>query len=216
MSQTDQDEASLIDDAEGTGECSATTRRSYTCPTCREVWPTDYCPFCKATIHESGANLMPESRGQGHADERTVAVSAEAAVGEQDVGRPAERRMMPFSKVLFSFEGRISRSEYWLKGFIGCWLLFGVPSDFLYFFVREESLRLLGLTIGIVGVWPGLAVLVKRWHDRDRSAWLLLLLFLPILNWIVLVWVLVELWFLKGTDGMNRFGEDPLQRRGPV
>jgi len=33
-------------------------------------------------------------------------------------------------------------------------------------------------------------------------------------NWVTGIWIMVEVWFLKGTDGTNRFGPDPRQRRG--
>ncbi len=54
-----------------------------------------------------------------------------------------------------------------------------------------------------------LAVSVKRCHDRDRSGWFLLIYFIPIIGEL---WVSIELGFLRGTAGANRFGPDPLQR----
>ena len=48
----------------------------------------------------------------------------------------------------------------------------------------------------------------KRYHDRDRSGWWLLLILIPLLGPL---WLIVVLGFLKGTEGENRFGPDPLQ-----
>ena len=48
---------------------------------------------------------------------------------------------------------------------------------------------------------------VKRWHDRDKSGWFVLVNFIPFIGTI---WALVELGFLRGTMGPNRFGPDPL------
>lgn len=54
---------------------------------------------------------------------------------------------------------------------------------------------------------PNLALWFRRLHDRNKSAWWILLVFLPIIGWIVLfVWT----YCLRGTVGDNRFGPDPL------
>lgn len=54
---------------------------------------------------------------------------------------------------------------------------------------------------------PNLALGFRRLHDRNKSAWWMLLVFLPIIGWIVLfVWM----YCLRGTPGDNRFGSDPL------
>ena len=58
---------------------------------------------------------------------------------------------------------------------------------------------------GLVSFIPGLAVAIRRLHDQDRSGWLLLLVFIPILGWFALL----VLMLLDGTRGRNRFGPDP-------
>jgi uncharacterized membrane protein YhaH (DUF805 family) len=116
---------------------------------------------------------------------------------------------MPISQILFSFSGRISRSEYW-QGF-AILLPFSILLHVLSYSADSDSARVLIGIIALFGLWPGLALLVKRWHDRDHSAWWLLLLLIPYLNFVALLWMLVEVWFLQGTDGANRFGQDPLR-----
>jgi len=94
--------------------------------------------------------------------------------------------------------------------------------------------------VGLANLWINLALSVKRLHDRDRTgAWVflqLLLVFLAVIlivaaiavpkenggPWLILawltgivafavsVWLFVELGFLRGTRGPNRFGPDPL------
>ena len=54
---------------------------------------------------------------------------------------------------------------------------------------------------------PSIAVAVRRLHDSDRSAWWLLLAFLPVVGWI---WLFV-LMVMGGTRGPNRFGPDPVE-----
>ncbi len=54
------------------------------------------------------------------------------------------------------------------------------------------------------------AVLAKRWHDRNKSAWWAFIHLVPVIG---VLWTFVELGFFKGTTGKNRFGLDPLQLR---
>lgn len=54
------------------------------------------------------------------------------------------------------------------------------------------------------------AVLAKRWHDRNKSAWWAFIHLVPVIG---VLWTFVELGFFKGTTGKNRFGLDPLQIR---
>ena len=60
----------------------------------------------------------------------------------------------------------------------------------------------------LVLAWIELAVSAKRWHDRNKSAVWILFSFIPIIGQI---WALVELGFIKGTKGHNRFGPDPIK-----
>ena len=54
------------------------------------------------------------------------------------------------------------------------------------------------------------AVLAKRWHDRNKSAWWAFIHLVPVIG---VLWTFVELGFFRGTTGKNRFGLDPLQLR---
>ena len=68
------------------------------------------------------------------------------------------------------------------------------------------STWLLSLVVGLVLLWPGLAVGVKRCHDRGKSGWWLLLLFIPLIGFI---WWLIDLGMLEGTPGPNAYGPSP-------
>jgi uncharacterized membrane protein YhaH (DUF805 family) len=59
----------------------------------------------------------------------------------------------------------------------------------------------------LITLWPSLALYAKRWHDRGKSGWWSLIMLIPIIGGI---WMLIELGFLRGTDGPNRFGNDRL------
>ena len=55
--------------------------------------------------------------------------------------------------------------------------------------------------------WAGIAVQVKRLHDRDKSGWWVMLDFLI----LPAFWNFFALGIRKGTYGRNRFGPDPLE-----
>jgi len=114
---------------------------------------------------------------------------------------------MTVTRALFSFEGRLCRSDYWLKGFLPL-LPIGIFNNVLAYGVAEDWARALSMLIALLSLWPGLALIVKRLHDRDKSGWFALIMLIPIVGSIILV---VGVWFMKGTDGPNRFGPDPLQ-----
>jgi len=109
---------------------------------------------------------------------------------------------------LFSFEGRITRSDFWLKFVVPYWV--GL-------IVLSLLATLLGETIGgiifllmnliaLVAIWPSLAVGAKRLHDRNKSGWWQLLLLIPVLG---AIWFLIDAGCLPGTEGENQFGPDP-------
>jgi len=94
--------------------------------------------------------------------------------------------------------------------------------------------------VAIVNIWVNFALCAKRLHDRDRTGWWLLLqalvLFVALAlvvvafvapeeqrpTWFVVasvagvmalgvsLWLFVEIGFLRGSQGPNRFGPDPL------
>lgn len=105
------------------------------------------------------------------------------------------------------FSGRAARSEYWF------WVLFTIIVDVVAKFVDlaiGTDMNRVGLVGGIAALallLPGIAVSVRRLHDRDKSGWWLLLGFIPLVGAIILL-----IWFVtRGNTGPNRFGADPLQ-----
>ena len=106
--------------------------------------------------------------------------------------------------LLFSFDGRIGRRSWWLWGAA---VMIGMA---MYLTV---VLRLAGLSgetadllVNALLLWPALAISVKRWHDRDKPAWWVLIAFVPVIGWL---WVLIENGLLRGSAGANRFGKEP-------
>jgi len=98
-----------------------------------------------------------------------------------------------YSDILFSFEGRINRAKYWGYAVV-VWIGMGIILWTSYFIAV------------LLVIWPSIALGVKRCHDRNRSGWFMILSLIPILNF----WYLIEIGFLRGTEGPNDYGEDPL------
>jgi len=81
-----------------------------------------------------------------------------------------------------------------------------VPA-FFYFGVGTEAADAYVDAASLVLLWPVLAVQAKRWHDRDKSAWWVLINLIPVIGFL---WSIIENGFLQGTPGPNRFGVQPL------
>lgn len=77
--------------------------------------------------------------------------------------------------------------------------------------ILEMAVSALGLAVVVLMMWMSFAINIKRLHDRDRKGWWLLVILIPIIGAIGLF---VYLGFLKGTEGANRFGPDPLAAEG--
>ena len=109
---------------------------------------------------------------------------------------------LSMKQIFFSFEGRIPRKVFWLYlilPMIAMGVIYGVAAA-----ISETLGYIVGVPMYIVFIWASLAIQVKRWHDRNKSGWWILLGFVPIGN----IWALIETGFLRGTEGANDFGGD--------
>lgn len=115
----------------------------------------------------------------------------------------------PFSLVwlLFSFYGRIPRRVFWAASIIIALVFYTIVFACVFAFGEESpvvpAVMLLAYTAVI---WTSLAVQVKRWHDRDKSAWFLLVGLIPFIGPL---WQFIECGCLRGTQGPNQYGPDP-------
>mgnify|MGYP000202236192 FL=1 len=117
---------------------------------------------------------------------------------------------MDIKWLLFSFDGRLNRLPYWgvvlLMLLLGAGFNFSV-GDFGPGRPMTTGPAILESLVFLLFLWVGLAVQIKRWHDRDKSGWWALLNLIPVIGTL---WILIECGFLRGTYGGNRFGPDPL------
>ncbi len=124
-----------------------------------------------------------------------------------DPHRPAEP--MEPAQIFLSPRGRIARRTWWLYG-VAAMLGIGL--------LLNALLRIAGMApdpaagvVTLVLLWPSLAISIKRWHDRDKSAWWVLVGLIPLIGGL---WLLIENGLMRGTAGPNRYGDDP--RAGPA
>ena len=134
---------------------------------------------------------------------------------------------MSIGTLLFSFRGRINRMPYWLAS-LAVLIVMAVPFALVAASGLWQSAMLLLLLL-IPLIWTGVALAVKRLHDRNKSAWWLVIFYvlpgilegigefagdaavvLLIASSALSIWALVELGFLRGTAGPNDYGPDPL------
>ena len=119
---------------------------------------------------------------------------------------------MSMSETLFSFKGRIGRPTFWLYGIVGLSIADFIVELLLGGLMHSQISvisafgSILNLVFALVLLWAELAISVKRWHDRGKSGWWILIGLIPIIGWL---WVIVETCFLPGTDGPNEYGQQP-------
>jgi uncharacterized membrane protein YhaH (DUF805 family) len=113
-----------------------------------------------------------------------------------------------------TFDGRASRSEYWLYELflMMVWAVLIAVSSVVFSSFPDKA------TAVAIGYWlihgafllSSWANAVRRLHDRNRSAWNLLWIFFPLAGGLILlIW-----WCQRGVVGPNRYGPDPVEARG--
>ena len=116
-----------------------------------------------------------------------------------------ETTTLSIKEILFSFKGRIPRKTYWYS------VLGMILASFVLMFLvalltggNESAISVIMLILYIPLIWISLAIQVKRWHDRNKSGWWVLIGFVPLIGPI---WALIENGFLAGDEAENRFGQ---------
>lgn len=136
---------------------------------------------------------------------------------------------MDLIPILFSINGRLDRGRFWRAVLVSicAWILvFLVVAAIAFIFGAQRAV----LNAGILPLLVSIPIGIRRLHDRDKSGrWLAVFYGLPLLfgyiadttdigvefllslaSTAIAVWAFIELGCLRGTDGSNRFGPDPL------
>jgi uncharacterized membrane protein YhaH (DUF805 family) len=132
---------------------------------------------------------------------------------------------MSIGALLWSWEGRIGRGRFWLGVLLVILMsiafgvvaaLLGIPIDTGTRPAAEEigfagALYLLAAFLAVA--YAQLAVYAKRFHDRGKSAWWVLIAFVPLIGFF---WILIELGMLPGEPGPNAYGPPELGAAVPA
>jgi uncharacterized membrane protein YhaH (DUF805 family) len=125
------------------------------------------------------------------------------------------------------FSGRSSRMEYWMFALLqfiivvalalvfvligGSSGAFDAGGDSVAMF--SGSFLILALVYLAVFLVPSIAVAVRRWHDMDKTGWMVLLFavlgMIPVIGFLASIANIVFM-CLPGTSGPNQYGDDPL------
>ncbi len=115
-------------------------------------------------------------------------------------------------EIFFSIDGRIPRGLWWAT-----LLIYAIPMGFLFTLVQKSNPQLAPVAQFLIGI-PFIMINGKRFHDRNKSAWWVLIGAVPIVG---ALWVFIECGCLAGTPVQNRFGfpnvfgsESKLMKRG--
>ncbi|MBE8163063.1 MAG: DUF805 domain-containing protein [Bdellovibrionaceae bacterium] len=109
--------------------------------------------------------------------------------------------LLPDWNFLLSYEGRITRRDYWLKG----QLFFFIVS----FLLQVSSLYSLSMIFFILSLYSMVVINIKRAHDINKSGYFILLSLIPLLN----IWVFIVLGFENSDPENNQYGPSPLPKR---
>ncbi len=118
------------------------------------------------------------------------------------------------------FGGRARRAEYWWFSLLV--VLISIVAAFFDTMVTaplgapepsdanpfgNAGLGVVSVLVSLAFLLPGLGASVRRLHDVDKSGWWVLIAFIPLIGGLILLF-----WFCtRGTQGPNKYGDDPLQ-----
>jgi uncharacterized membrane protein YhaH (DUF805 family) len=146
--------------------------------------------------------------------------------------------MEDFFEFMFGASGRINRAKYWRSFLI--YLFAGLLAAVILFTAAGAAPLFIIMVVIVLIPWLlwGVSFTTERLHDRDRSAWWLVAFYLvpgvlgqlakaawlagtagtalyyvlALAGFALTIWGFVEIGFLRGTAGSNRYGPDPLLR----
>jgi uncharacterized membrane protein YhaH (DUF805 family) len=102
------------------------------------------------------------------------------------------------------FNGRAARPEFWWFVLINV-IIAAVINVVFSAIGGHNSGRVVSDLYSLAVFLPSLGVGIRRLHDTNRSGWWYLLVFIPIIGWIVLIVFLA----MASDPGSNNYGPNP-------
>lgn len=126
-------------------------------------------------------------------------------------------------KLFFPTANRITRKQFWMAqvGYLIVSMVTALVFMLLGRIIPNQATEageysvngfasvpfaIIGFGVSLTMFISGILVGIKRLHDRHKGGGWLFIILIPIVGQI---WLLIELGFLAGTQGQNRFGPDP-------
>ena len=115
---------------------------------------------------------------------------------------------MDWQNLFLTYDGRLNRQPFWIGNII--LTVINIAATLIGLGIGGAVGNLISVIVGIALLYPGICVAIKRAHDRDKSGWWILIVFIPLIG---IIWYIVEFGCLQGTEGPNQYGPDPLAGR---
>jgi uncharacterized membrane protein YhaH (DUF805 family) len=93
------------------------------------------------------------------------------------------------------FTGRARRQEYWM--FILIYMVINIVLAVL-------GLETISALVGLILLIPSISIAARRLHDTGRTGWWQLIVFIPVIGFIVLIVFLAQ-----DSHDANDYGENP-------
>ena len=188
------------------------------CPVCgiESETAASFCTECgtklvavEEIIEEEAASAEAEAPEEASASDENDEYSWKAAAPETAVISGSN---MDEAMKWTSWKGRLNRKRYFFRtvGFTVVYCLAATFASVLAVLLMDASEATVEGIVYFMSIPFAILVYfntIKRLHDLDKSGWYLLLNFVPIINVIFSLYLI----FVKGTDGPNGYGEDPLK-----
>lgn len=107
-----------------------------------------------------------------------------------------------YTKNYINFSGRARRQEFWMFQLFYYTALVALIVIAVIYKIPALILVVYALILGTI--IPNFALIVRRFHDTNRSGWWLLAGFVPLLNIVVLIFLLLD-----SAPGTNQYGKNP-------
>ena len=82
----------------------------------------------------------------------------------------------------FDFKGRATRTQFWMYVLFS--VILGIVLGVLATFIGEKAGTAVLAIVNLALLLPSLGIAVRRLHDIGRSGWWLLIGFIPVVNFI--------------------------------
>ncbi|WP_298858598.1 DUF805 domain-containing protein [uncultured Sulfitobacter sp.] len=158
------------------------------------VWQegmADWLPYARAQGTQSAEPLPPRTpSGGGHDPARDDANTFMGALKDG------------FARFV-DFKTRSTRSQYW---WFTLWsIIVSVITGVIDLSLGMGDTGPIGLMASLVFFLPSIAVAIRRLHDIGRTGWWMLLVFIPLIGWIVLI----VFYCTKSEPTPNQWGPEP-------